>query len=165
MRWFTIDFNKHVDNCFARVLILTEMVPLLKCVLVPVKKINEDAIYRMQHSGITISLEKVLNEYLAVVGYSPTNHDATKLIYIEDAPIEEALYIFQDNEAETSFLEDDGDDNEDDVFLDNEIEGISQFLWTVFIPSTIEFQETKLRSVIDSYRYIGTKYNIQTYEL
>ena len=130
---------------------------------VPMQKNADDTLYRMQHSGIKIDLEKVLNEHFNVLGYNHQNHENTKLIYIDDLPVQDKLYIFQDQETETSYLEDDGDDNEDDIFLDSDNENIVSYSWIIFMPDTIPFDEYTLRALVDSYRYIGKKYTIETY--
>lgn len=164
MPWFTLDFNKHVDhNTPSKVSLFNEMILILKCVLEPLKKIQENALYRMRHDGTTISLEKLLNDYFDVENYDPTNHDATKTVYIDDEDNADFLFIHQDPESDVVFLED--ADGPDDLFLDNESEGALTLKFKIFIPDTYTFNESKLRDFIDSYRYIGTTYTIETYTL
>lgn len=163
--WYNINFNKLVDDLFARLTSKTEMVALMKCVFEPFKRVQATALYRMQHNGETIYLEKVLNDFFTVVGYDPTNHDATKKIYIEDALVTEKLYIHQDAELEVVFIEDNGDDSEDDLFIDNEGEGENSLGFIIFIPDTIPYNESVVRAVVNNYRYIGTYFTIQTYTL
>ncbi|KGO89731.1 hypothetical protein Q764_05920 [Flavobacterium suncheonense GH29-5 = DSM 17707] len=136
---------------------------LLRSFVTPLVKLHDDTLYKIQHDGRTIYLEKLLNEYYQVTGYDTQNHEATKLIYIDDLPDVEKLYIYQNEETEVSFLEDDGDDNEDDVFLDADNESYVSYSWIIFMPDTISFEEIKLRALVDSYRYAGKKYTIQTY--
>lgn len=165
MFWSTVNFNTLIVQLLPVLQRKPRTITLLQSFINPLQKIHNDIVYRQQHDGTTISLEKMLNDFFEVAGYDCTNHDNTKTIYIENVPFSEALYVFQDDEAEVNFLEDDGDDNGDDIFLDNDIEGNSGFLFTIYIPDTYLYQEGNLRAVIDGYRYIGTKYNIQTYEL
>jgi hypothetical protein len=141
------------------------MLFFLKALVTPLDKIYKDTLYKMQHDGITISLEKLLNEHFAVVGYDHQNHDATKTVYIEDVPQPEKLYIYQDEEDEVIFLEDDDDDNENDIFLDNDTEGVLSYSWVIYIPDTYVFQEYYIRALVDTYRYFGKKYKIETYTL
>lgn len=161
--WYRVDFKRLVDDAFAKLTRLTQMVSLMKCVFVAFENVQETALYRMQHNGETIYLEKALNDYFNIEGYDPTDHDGTKQIYIEDAVVSEKLYIHQDEETEVVFIED--EDSEDDLFLDNETEGNNSFGFVIFIPDTIDFTEAVLRSVVNNYRYIGTNYTIETYTL
>ncbi|GEP52387.1 hypothetical protein FNO01nite_30590 [Flavobacterium noncentrifugens] len=115
----------------------------------------------MQHNGTTIYLEKLLNEYFQVPGYDTQHHDTTKRVYIGDIQETGALYIYQDQEPDVSFLQD--EDSESDLFLDVDVEGSGAYSFTIFIPVGYAFQEPNLRAEIDSYRYFGKKYNIQTY--
>jgi hypothetical protein len=163
--WFNIDFNKLVNDLFAKLTAGSEMVPLVKCIFELFYRVQETALYRMQHNGETIYLEKVLNDFFTVPGYDPTDHDGTKQIYIEDALVSEKIYIHQNAEEESVFIEDDGDDSEDDLFLDSESEGNDSFGFIIFIPDTIPFNEAVVRSVVNNYRYIGTYFTIQTYTL
>lgn len=163
--WYKIDFEKLVNDLFSRLTSLSEMVALMKCIFEPFKRVQETALYRMQHNGETIYLEKVLNDFFAIDGYNPTDHESTKKIYIEDALVTEKLYIHQDAELETVFIEDDGDDSEDDLFIDNESEGENSLGFIIFIPDTISFNESVVRAVVNNYRYIGTYFTIQTYTI
>lgn len=165
MRWFTINFNNHVEFNTPKRIARSQMMLLLKCAFAPVKKIMDYCLYKMQHDGSTISLEKVLNEYFGVVNYASTAHDATKKIYIGDVTNEAFTYIHQDDEVDVIFLEDDDDDNEDDIFLDNDSEGHLKLQFIIFIPDTIEFDESRLRAMLETYRYVGTTYTIETYTL
>ena len=108
-------------------------------------------------------LEKMLNESFQVVGYDNQDHEGTKLIYIEDTPDEPKLYIWQDLEVNVDFLEDDGDDNENDLFVDGDNENTLGYSWIIYMPDTISFDEYSLRALVDSYRYIGKKYTIEIY--
>ncbi|WP_197056121.1 hypothetical protein [Flavobacterium gilvum] len=141
------------------------MLLFLQSIVTPLDEIYKETLYKMQHDGTTISLEKMLNEHFQVVGYNHQNHDATKTIYIEDVPQPDKLYIYQDEEDEVIFLEDDGDDNEDDIFLDSDNEGFLSYSFIIYIPDTYEFQEYNIRALVDTYRYFGKKYIIQTYTL
>jgi hypothetical protein len=105
----------------------------------------------------------MLNESYNVPGYSNQDHEGTKLIYIDDIAQEDKLFIWQNEEDDSSFLEDDDDPNEDDLFLMEGETGEGAASWTIYMPDTISFQELKLRALVDSYRYIGKKYNVEIY--
>jgi hypothetical protein len=165
MLWQVINFFVLIEQLLPTFLRQNRMLLFLKAIVTPVNTIYEETLYKMQHDGTTISLEKMLNEHFQVVGYDHQNHDATKKIYIDDVPQPDKLYIFQDEEDGVSFLEDDGDDNENDVFLDNDNEGVLSYSWIIYIPDTYVFQEYNIRALVDTYRYFGKKYIIETYTL
>lgn len=163
MRWSIIDFVKLLKQALPIKLRKSKTLAFFNALLVPLQKIQEQTLYKMQHNGTKIYLEKMLNESYNVAGYSHQDHEGTKLIYIEDIATPGKLYIWQNLEPDSSFFEDDGDDNDDDMFLDGPADGVLQFSWTIYMPDTIEFNENSLRALVDSYRYIGKKYTIQTY--
>ncbi|WP_264521212.1 hypothetical protein [Flavobacterium sp. N1994] len=163
MRWSTIDFTKLIKISLPIKLRTIRTLAFFKAMVAPLQTIQQETLYKMQHNGTKIYLEKMLNETFNVSGYDNQNHEATKLIYIEDLPGIDKLYVWQNLEADSSFFEDDGDDNDDDLFLDGDTEGALQYSWTIFMPNTITFNENSLRALVDSYRYIGKKYTIQTY--
>lgn len=165
MLWQTINFFVLIEQLLPTFMRKDRIMLFLKALVTPLDKIHKDTLYKMQHDGITISLEKLLNEHFEVVGYDHQNHETTKTIYIDDVPQPEKLYIYQDEEDGVSFLEDDGDDNENDVFLDQDNENILSYSWVIYIPDTYEFQEYNIRALVDTYRYFGKKYKIETYIL
>lgn len=165
MFWQTINFFVLIEQLLPTFLRKNRMLLFLKAIVNPINKIYEDTLYKMQHDGRTIYLEKMLNEHFQVAGYDHQIHDLTKKVYIDDVPEPDKLYIFQDEEDGVSFLEDDGDDNENDVFLDSDSEGVVSYSWVIFIPDTYAFEEYNIRGLVDTYRYFGKKYKIETYTL
>jgi hypothetical protein len=163
--WQTVSFFVLIEQLLPTFLRRNRMILFLSAIVTPLNKIYDDTLYKTQHDGRTIYLEKMLNEHFAVVGYDNQNHDATKTIYIDDVPQPDKLYIYQDEEDGVSFLEDDGDDNDDDVFLDADNEGVLSYSWIIYIPDTYVFQEYAIRALVDTYRYFGKKYKIETYTL
>lgn len=163
MFWSTLDFYKLATMLLPTFLRKPNLRAFLNVLVHPLTIIHQETMYQMQHNGSKISLEKVLNEAYNIAGYSSTNHEATKLIYIDDVPEVDKLYIWQELEAEFSFLEDDDNDNQDDLFLDGDIATNDATSWTVFMPDTVSFEEYKLRALLENYRYIGKKYNIEIY--
>jgi hypothetical protein len=158
MFWQTVDFYKLIQSLLPTFLRKARLILFLSCIIKPLDSIYKETLYKMQHDGRTIYLEKMLNEHFKVLGYDPTNHDATKQIYIDDIPELDKLYIFQDEENETSFLED--VDSNLDVFLDNETEGLVSYSSIIYIPNTIVYDEFTTRALVDTYRYFGKKYKI-----
>lgn len=163
MFWSTINIEKLSRDFLSSSLRDDKFVALSNVFLMPLQNIADETLYKMQHNGTKIYLEKMLNESYSVPGYDHQNHEDTKLIYIDDLPAENKLYIWQDEEPENTFLEDDGDENEDDIFLNGDTEGNVIFSWTIYMPDTIAFNEITLRALVDSYRYIGKKYTIEIY--
>ena len=164
MFWSTANFNELVKQLMPTFLRKVRHMALVQSFVKPIQTLHDETLYQMQHDGRTIYLEKVLNEWFEVVGYSHQNHETTKQVYIEDLAQEPKLYVHQDYEASVVFLEDDPD-TIDDVFVDLENEGFGAYSYTIFIPDTFVFEEVKVRAFVDQYRYFGKKYNIQTYTL
>jgi hypothetical protein len=163
MFWQTVNFFRLIQLLLPTFLRKHETTLFLNVILTPLSKIADETLYKMQHDGRTIYLEKMLNEHFGVLGYDHQNHDLTKKVYIEDLPEFPKLYIYQPEEEEVSFFED--DDSDMDMFLDNDEEGNISYSWIIYIPDTISFQEASLRALVDSYRYFGKRYKIEIYTL
>lgn len=165
MLWSTVRINKLFPELSATFLRKAVKLAVLGAMSKPLNDLHDRILYKMQHDGHTIYLEKMLNEYFGIAGYNHQNHESTKKVYIDDIEVNEKLFIFQNEEPESTFLEDDGADVDTDIFLDGDGEGIVLYSWTIYVPDTIDFQEEQLRSKVDEYRYFGKKYTIQTYTL
>ena len=163
MFWSTINIEKLAKEFLPTLLRKRDAIAPSLIFLQPLQTIANETLYKMQHNGTKIYLEKMLNEAYTIAGYDTQNHEGTKLIYIDDIAEDEKLYIWQDLEPDTSFLRDDDDDNVDDVFLEGDTESNVASSWTIFMPDTITFTEITLRALVDSYRYIGKKYTVEIY--
>lgn len=163
MFWSTVNIQQLNKQFLPTFLRKGRTIAFFEALTSPMQNIVDETLYKMQHNGTKIYLEKMLNEAYAIVGYDHQNHETTKLIYIDDIAEDEKLYIWQDLELQTSFLEDDGDDTIADVFLDGDSETSLATSWTIFMPDTITFNEITLRALVDSYRYIGKKYTVEIY--
>lgn len=163
MFWSTIDIDALARMYLPTFMRKAETTALFDALSSPLQTIADDTLYKMQHNGTKIYLEKLLNEAYQVTTYDPQNHEDTKLIYIEDVEEPERLFIYQDEELGVTFLEDDGEDLETDIFLDNDQENLQAYSWIIYMPDTISFNEFALRALVDSYRYVGKKYLIQIY--
>lgn len=163
MYWSTINIEQLAKHFLPTSLRNWDAIAPIMSFLHPLQTIADETLYKMQHNGTKIYLEKMLNEAYTIAGYNTQDHEGTKLIYIDDLPDVPKLYIWQDLETDTSFLEDDGNDNDNDVFLDGDTEGNVSYSWTIFMPDTITFNEITLRALVDSYRYIGKKYTVEIY--
>lgn len=165
MLWSTIDFSKLTKLLLPSFLRKEKSMAFYKAIVTPLQAIQAETLYKMQHNGTKIYFEKMLNESYAVAGYNHQNHEATKLIYIDDVAGADQLYIWQDLELESSFLQDDDAETENDVFLngDSDSDSVLGYSWIIYMPDTISFTEYALRALVDSYRYIGKKYTIEIY--
>lgn len=163
MYWSTINIDTAIKLHTPTFLRPKNSVPFMLPVAQTLQRIADETLYKMQHNGTKIYLEKMLNESYQVPGYNANNHEATKLIYIDDVVEETKLFIWQNEETEVSYLQDDGTNNEDDIFLQGDTESGLGYSWIIFMPQSISFEEYALRALVDSYRYIGKKYTIEIY--
>ena len=161
MVWLTLNFYKLIQLLLPTFLRKEKQTAFLNSLVKPVEKLHKETLYKMQHDGRTIYLEKLLNEYFAITNYTPMNHEATKKVYISDIAQEPRLYLYQDEELEEMFLNDDAVNNAMDVFIDED--NRASYSWIIFIPAAIVFDEIKVRAFVDEFRFIGRKYKIQTY--
>lgn len=162
MFWLTVRFNELIKQILWGDVRKPKTIAFLSALVAPLQTIYDKTLYQMQHDGRTIYLEKILNEFFEVANYNSQNHEATKVVYIEDVDNGKKIYVYQDLESDVSFLEDEPD-TIDDLFLDGDGDGDSAYSFVIFIPETFNFTEARLRALIDQYRYIGKKYIIQTY--
>ncbi len=161
MFWSTIDIDKQEKLLSPTFLRDDNTLAFIKSLVSPMQMIVDETLYKMQHDGRKIYLEKVLNEAFNVVGYDHQNHETTKKIFIEDIARSEKIYIHQDNELDVIFMEDDGDDNDNDIFID--VDTDYNYSWIINMPSDIPFLEYNLRALVDSFRYAGKIYTINIY--
>lgn len=119
----------------------------------PLQSLAETTLYEMQHDSRVIYLEKMLNEFFQVPTYNPNSHISTRQIYIVDSPQVPKAYIFQAEETSPVYL--------GTIYLNRLNLTAGDFI--IKIPVAIEFDEPRLRAVIDFYKLAGKKYTIETY--
>lgn len=153
MIWQTINFNTLGQMLLPTFLRKLKIIAYLNSVFTPLNSVYEETLYKMQHNSQVIYLEKMLNEYFDVPGYDTQNHQATKTVYISDAPQSEVVYIYQTLENQPLYL--------DTVYLGAAVTIAYKFI--VNIPEAYSFVEAKLRAIIDFYKLAGKRYIIQTY--
>ena len=164
MFWSTINFSKLVELLLPTFRRKMKTIAFFNVLLSPMQIIAEETLYKMQHDGRKMYLEKMLNEFYKVNSYNHQDHENTKLIYIDNVGSDAKLYINQDYETDVVFLEDDGvDDDALDLFLDEGADNSLGYSFIIFMPDTISFNEIPLRTLVDSYRYLGYKYIIEVY--
>lgn len=112
-------------------------------------------IKRVQYTGQTMSLEKMLNEQ-----YPSANNG----IYIENVINSlTASFIYNLVDGQQEDYIHNLSDGEPPVFLFNLSDFIAQVDFIVYVPIGVNYDETKMRLLIDSYRLASKRYEIQTY--
>lgn len=163
MLWLIIDLAVLVVMCIPSRLIKASDVPMIQTWLVPLQMIFDDHLYKTQHDGRKIYLEKVLNDWFEVPTYDNQNHELSKTVYIENVPRLKKNFIYQPNEDKPVFLADSEAENENFIYSEDETR--LSYSWTINIPDSYVYDEVKLRAVVDEYRFIGKLYTIKTYTL
>ena len=155
MNWQTVDFTKLLKMVSTEIPLKPIRRSFLVALMKPLAKIQSNVLYKMQHDSKVISLEKMLNEYFNVAGYDIQNHQASKKIFISDAPKMNRNYLFLPEENKPVYL--------GTMYL-GAINAVT-YTFIVNIPDSYPFVEQKVRAEIDFYRLAGKRYIIQTYTL
>lgn len=153
MNWLSIDFKQTMMQLSHSSFRAERFEAFVTAFSLPLQTLANKTLYEMQHDSRVIYLEKMLNEWFEVPTYNPNSHIATRQIYIVDVPQVAKTYIYQPEENQPVYL--------GMVYLDRENETNADFI--VKIPVTIEFDEPRLRALIDFYKLAGKKYIIETY--
>ena len=151
MTYSTIDIDVLNEMFLPTFMRNDEIKALVNSITTPVKELYKETLYKMEHNGGVIYLEKMLNEFYNISGYDKNNHVATRKIYITDAPIVPTVYIYRPEESNPVYL--------GTVYLNPPQ---PQYNFIINVPVTLAFDEPTLRSKVNYYR--DTKqYIIQTY--
>lgn len=122
--------------------------------------------YKLRHNGQKIYLEKVLNEYYSVVGFDPTDHQATKQIYIGPGEHLAPLYLYTEMEQQPIYLYTEAEVLANPTkaqYLYTQTEIDQEYAdFTVMVPVALTFIEAEMRALIDYYLDINI-YKIKTY--
>lgn len=159
MIWYNAKTMSLLNGLLPSLIRGQEFTALNEVMAAPIQELADELLYKMQHDSTVISLEKVLNEFQQVVGYDPTNHTATRQIYIEDGPVIERDWLYQEVEDKPKFLYLDAENNPD--FIDVFPEQYYHFI--VWIPATMVVEQKKFKAVIDYYKLAGKNYSIRKY--
>ena len=155
MIWQVVNFDRLIELLMPTFLRQPIMFAYLNSIIKPLDSLYVDTLYKMQHTCQVIYLEKMLNEYFAVVGYDSQNHEATKVVFIDDAPKPPTKYIYLKQEIppkEYLYLR--------TQYLTGDVDHID---FIVHIPSSFVFVEDKLKAIIDYYKLAGKKYKIEIF--
>jgi hypothetical protein len=97
----------------------------------------------------------MLNEYFEVPNYDHQDHENTKAVFISDVVLPPEKYLYQRPEIPPKQY----------LYLDTQYLSGNEiyFDFIVNIPSSITFDEPKLRAEIEYYKLAGKKYKIEIY--
>ncbi|MFK7113476.1 hypothetical protein V3468_03370 [Flavobacterium oreochromis] len=151
----------------------------LNVLLSPLKKIYEETLYKMQHTGQVIYLEKVLNEtFNTSKTYNPNYSTKIKkdkaLIFIDETIKPKHQYIYLHSEYEQKkyiippkiYLNDEPEKNEllKPLYLVHKDDSKVRYAdFRVFIPNSISFMKSKYRDILDFYKLAGKTYEFIKY--
>jgi len=157
MSYQVIDFDVLNEIYLPTFLRSADVLAFMNSISNPLKELYAETLYKMQHTGQVIYLEKMLNEYYNIAGYDKNNHLATRQIYITDAPAVPRVYLYQPAENKPVYLYQPSEDNP--VYLN--LPAV-QYDFIINVPAALVFDEQIMRIKVDYYR--NTKqYIIQTY--
>ena len=114
MIWQVINFDRLVELLLPTFLRNATILAFLKAIIKPLHTLFLDVLYKMQHTCQVVYLEKLLNEYFQVVGYSDQNHEATKKVKIVDEFFPPENYIYKQGETRPTVDYDNNDLLHDD---------------------------------------------------
>lgn len=155
MIWRVVNFDRLIELLMPTFLRQPMMFAFLKSIVKPLDILYNQIMYKMQHTCQVIYLEKMLNEYFVVAAYDSQNHEATKVVFIDDAPKPPTKYIYLNQEIppkEYLYLR--------TQYLTGDTDHID---FIIHIPSSFVFVEDKLKAIIDYYKLAGKKYKIEIF--
>jgi len=154
MNYQTIDIDILNEMFLPTFLRNNEVKAFVNSISNPVKELYTTTLYKMQHNGQVIYLEKMLNEYYSILNYDKNNHVATRKIFITNAPIVPRVYIYQPIESKPLYL-----NGTTGVYLNRPQ---IQYNYIINVPATLVYDEQILRALVNYYN--DTKqFIIQTY--
>lgn len=164
MRWHSFDIVKLVSLLLPMKMRRLNLVLFLNVLTLPLGYLVAQILYKMQHDGRVIYLEKVLNEAFDMPGYSAASHESSKIIYIASGEMPDETYLFQMNEPDDPpFVGLDANINDgDDVWLYTQEELDAQYNdFRVVVPMALQEFENKIKNLVDYYKMAGKKYKIE----
>lgn len=162
MKWHSYDISRLVPQLLPIALRRLYLVLFITALLSPLSWLLERIRYKMQHDGRVIYLEKVLNEMASIPSYDARSHESTKVIYIGPGEIPDDVWLFQEEEPDLPpYLFQEGETGEFFTWLFTQDELNEQYCdFTVVIPRTLRYMDTKFRYHLDYYKMAGKKYKI-----
>lgn len=164
MRWHSFDITKLVSLMLPMQMRRLSLVLFLNALTLPLGWLIAKVLYKMQHDGRVIYLEKVLNEAFDMPGYSAASHESSKIIYIAPGEVPDETYLFQEEEPDAPpFIGLDSNANDgDDVWLYTQQELDARYNdFRVVVPMALQEFEYKIKNLVDYYKLAGKKYKIE----
>ncbi len=154
--WFKVNLKKLAVWLLATYLRRSKHVAWLQACIEPLIYLQDATLYKMQHSGQVIYLEKVLNEWFNIEGYNPDLHRESKKVFITDAFVAKRTYIYQTHEQKPVYL--------GKTYLYNENDLTAEYYdFIVNIPKELTYAENEIKALINYYKLAGKKYKIERY--
>lgn len=111
-----------------------------------------EALYSLAHNGQVCKLQAVLNDT-----FDPDNRG----IYIEDAPVKDALYLYRTAENKPKYLYRTSEGQPKYLYRTEET-GAGALDFIVFVPAGVVYDEVHLRAVVNQYKLASKKFKIET---
>lgn len=154
--WFKNNIKKAVVWLMATYLRRSKHIAWLQACVAPLIYLQDVTLYKMQHNGQVVYLEKVLNEWFEVEGYNPNLHRESKKVYIVDAYYAKRQYIYQNYEEKPIYLS--------KTYIHKRSEYSAEYFdFVVMIPQGYRYNEAKLHALINYYKLAGKKYKVEHY--
>ena len=143
MNYQTIDIDILNEMFLPTFLRNNEVKAFVNSVSNPVKELYTSTLYKMQHNGQVIYLEKMLNEFYAITDYDKNNHVSTRKIFITNAPIVPRVYIYRPIENKPLYL-----NGSTPVYLNRPQ---IQYNYIINVPETLVYDEQIMRALVNYY--------------
>ena len=156
MRYSQISFRDYITNLLPPFLRKNRHKSWLFALLAPLVWLYEDTLYKMQHDGRVIYLEKVLNEKAQVPGYNPNNHEATKKIRISQYDAVQKQWLYLEPEKKPAY-------EPISLYTETEINNDrSGTGFNVLVPAVFSSKKSIIRQAVEYYKLAGKTFQIKT---
>lgn len=140
-KYTTVDWKRTLIMLMPPVLRKKTHAEWLYALLKPLSNVYEDTLYKMQHNGQVIYLEKVLNELFNKERvYDPNLSTKQKaqqgLIFIDDANRPAVQYLYTHEEIDAGY-------DSIDLFTRNEEDNDREFNYFLYLSSDLDFSSTE----------------------
>ena len=156
MRYSQVSFRDYTSNLLPSFLRKNRHKSWLFALLAPLVSLYEDTLYKMQHDGRVIYLEKVLNEKSQVPGYNPNSHEKTKKIRIGEYDEVQKEWLYIELEKKPSY-------EPISLYTETEINNNrSGTGFTVHVPAAFSSKKLIIRQAVAYYKLAGKTFKIKT---
>ena len=155
MRYSQVSFRDYISSLLPPFLRKNKHKSWLFALLAPLVSLYEDTLYKMQHDGRVIYLEKVLNEKAKVPGYNPNDHEATKKIRIRDYDTVKKNWLYIELEKKPSY-------EPMSLYTETEINNDSSGTgFNVHVPAAFTSKKSIIRQAVEYYKLAGKTFKIK----